>query len=75
MGSQHTAKPMHRPVRNVIDHWTEGGYYTPIRQMERLDCGHILEAATKGWSRRRQCPQCPLEERRPILRWREWPIL
>jgi hypothetical protein len=66
--------PQH-PVRSVVERWTEGGHYTPLRRLERLECGHVLAAAEKGWSRHRHCPQCPLEARRPILRWREWGIL
>ncbi len=73
MGSQHPTAE--RPIQSIVERWTEGGYYAPKRRMERLECGHVLEAAAKGWSRRRRCPQCPLEVRRPILRWHEWGFL
>jgi hypothetical protein len=75
MGGQHRATLMQRPVRNVIERWTEGGYYAPRRRMERLECGHVVEAVAKGWSRQRHCPQCPLEARRPVLHWMGWGVL
>jgi len=75
MASEQGRQPTQWPIRTVVERWTEGGHYTPRRRMERLDCGHVLEAVSKSWSRRRHCPQCPLEARRPILAWREWPIL